>query len=119
MKTKHTFVVRCRDKSIGRVEGDTFKKRVHRARHFFRAVGGYAIQAEVLDDLLKRGIKCIEIRETDTGNTYRAPLHSFLTHGVRFDAGHGEQVCLPLRYFEREDDAQITLFDLLPEGVTA
>jgi len=111
--------VKYKKRLIGFIVGDVFEKPVVRSRHFFRAVGGYAIQAEVLDDLLKRGIKCIEIRETDTGNTYRAPLHSFLTHGVRFDAGHGEQVCLPLRYFEREDDAQITLFDLLPEGVTA
>lgn len=118
MKTKHTFVVKYRNKRIGRVEGDTLKKRVTRSRHFYRAVGGYAIQAAVVDDLLRHGVRWVEITERDTGATYRAPLRRFVTDGVRINAGHGDQMCLPLDRFEREANPQISIFELFEEVTT-
>lgn len=84
---------------VGRVDGDTFLKRVSGSRHMLRRPRGWAIDADTLADLLTWGIKDVRVTDTDTGTTYVARLDEFTRHGVPFDRGYGPQVVLPLGYW--------------------
>ncbi|CAB3391657.1 hypothetical protein [Kyrpidia spormannii] len=102
--------VRWQGKVVGTVYGRTFYKSVTRKVHFFRKGGGYAIQAPVLRSLMERGITYVEIVEKDTGNLYRTTVKEYWTLGIPFDEGHGEQIVLDLRYFDKVERPQLALF---------
>ncbi|MBE3563856.1 MAG: hypothetical protein IMX05_09105 [Hydrogenibacillus schlegelii] len=93
------YIVGNREKVWGVVHGDTYYRRVNRARHFYRRLGGYAIQREAVLRMLANGVKKVRIHELDTGRRYVAPLVAFITYGELINDGHGEQWVLPLNRF--------------------
>ncbi|GGJ03038.1 hypothetical protein GCM10010885_10410 [Alicyclobacillus cellulosilyticus] len=109
MKKRNARPVRWQGKTVGRVAGQTFVKNVVRARHLLRAVGGYAIQAPILEDLHARGVREVRVHEMDTGNVYWTTLETFRTKGKRVNFGHGPQVALPLEHWQCERSAQLSL----------
>jgi len=94
------YIIGNREKVWGVVHGDTYYRRVNRAKHFYRRLGGYAIQRDAVLRILENGVKKVHIHELDTGQQYVAPLVAFITQGELIDDGHGEQLVLPLNWFK-------------------
>jgi hypothetical protein len=88
------------EKIVGFIEGDTFKKKVKRKKHYHERFGAYAIQKSLIRTLQKHNVKFVEIFETDTGNIHKTPLSNFLKYTFERDFGHGPQLFLPLKYFD-------------------
>lgn len=97
-------------KTYGVVIGDTFHKRVDSRIHRFRKLNAYGIQQNVLDFLQDNGVQFVQVEETDTGNIYLAALADYIRRGVPIDEGHGQQVMLPLKYFEHVKSPHLAMF---------
>lgn len=108
MKTKSVRVVH-NGRMVGVIEGNTFTKSVERRIHFFRKLQGYAIDKAVISRLPQKGVRFVVVKEKDTGDTYRVPLAEYLEHGIPLNHGFGEQIVLPLSYFERQESRQLSL----------
>ena len=81
---------------VGRVEGDTFKKRLRSTVHQLRRPPAWACDVDALDAAQAEGATRVEIFDLDTGRTFSADLTDFYRHGVRVSRGHGVQLALPL-----------------------
>ena len=81
---------------VGRVEGDTFKKRLRSTVHMLRRPPAWAADLDTLDQAQAAGATRVEIKDLDTGKVYAADLADFYRHGVRVTRGHGVQLALVL-----------------------
>lgn len=97
-------------KTFGIVVGETFYKRVDSHIHRFRKLNAYGIQQNILDFLQDKGVQAVQVEETDTGDIYRATLADYIRRGVPIDEGYGQQVMLPLKYFEHVNSMQLAMF---------
>ncbi|MHB9023970.1 MAG: hypothetical protein ACYC7E_07295 [Armatimonadota bacterium] len=78
--------------------------------HILRTPPAIAIQADALDMLEKRG--CIRIRaEVIGGDTLLASFADFRDHALYLDRGYGAQYALPLARWQKEGNAQFSLFE--------
>ncbi|MCL6442802.1 MAG: hypothetical protein K6T83_04975 [Alicyclobacillus sp.] len=101
--------VRWRGRVIGEIDGNVFLTKRKRATHYVRALHGYAIQTEVFEDLLTRGVRLIRVEETDTNTVWETSIDTFNEHAVRFDYGHGPQLALHERFWTIRPEGQLTL----------
>lgn len=83
---------------VGTLEGDTFivKKGT---KHYMVKEQGYGIQQDVLGDLASAGCKNI-VLETKT-KTIRTKLQDWIKHGTVKNYGHGNQVFLKKKIYEK------------------
>lgn len=81
---------------VGRVEGDTFKKRLRSTVHQLRQPPAWACDVDALDWARAAGASRVEIFDRDTGRIFSADLADFYRYGVRVTRGHGDQLALPL-----------------------
>ena len=88
---------------VGELDFDTgtLIKQVNRAKHYFRLVKGYAIQAEAFTQLKRLKASGIEIDETDTGQRLYAPLEVWEESGGIWNGLNGRQRTLSEKYFEK------------------
>lgn len=84
---------------VGRVEGDTFKKRLRSTIHQLRRPPAWAADLDTLDQAQAAGATRVEIKDLDTGKVYTADLADFYRHGVRVTRGHGVQLALVLGHW--------------------
>lgn len=91
-----TPIYRTDGRPVGRVEGDTFKKRARSTLHQLRRPPAWACDLDALDQAQAAGAARVEIFDQDTGRTFSADLADFYRHGVRVTRGHGVQLALPL-----------------------
>jgi hypothetical protein len=82
----------------GYVDKDTFLRDVNSTRHFMKVVGGYGVQEIAFEELEKRGIKNVLIRETDTKKNWFSKLSDWIDHGKVGDYGHGKQRFLGMKH---------------------
>ncbi|WP_067929670.1 hypothetical protein [Alicyclobacillus shizuokensis] len=106
---KHVEKIVWHGKPVGEVRGRMFIKHVRRRDHFLRFVGGYAIQLSIYEKLKGQGIELVEVYESDTGNTLTASLADFERHGRLVNLGHGEQICLAERFWNKKAAGQMVL----------
>lgn len=87
-----------KDKEVfcGYIEGDTFYREV-KNEHYMIKENGYGEQADVLQKLLKNGVKKIRIK-TKNGTLHESDLKDWVLKGKRKKYGHGNQVFLPVEY---------------------
>lgn len=81
---------------VGRVEGDTFKKRLRSTVHQLRRPPAWAADLDTLDQAQAVGATRVEIKDLDTGRIFSADLADFYRYGVRVTRGHGVQLALVL-----------------------
>lgn len=81
---------------VGRVVGDVFRKRARSTVHMLRQPRAWAADVDTLDAAQDAGAAWVEIKDLDTGATYRAELADFYRRGVTVRRGHGDQLALPL-----------------------
>ncbi|WP_067936866.1 hypothetical protein [Alicyclobacillus kakegawensis] len=97
---------------IGDIQGTTFRKEVHSTKHRLHRVAGgaYAVQTELLPFLKEHDVRIINVHEIDTGATWSTSINMFERHAVSIEFGtHGQQLALPLQYWERVTPGQTTL----------
>lgn len=86
-------------RKTGVVKGDTYYRTL-KANHFLKFPEvSIAVSLDVLDQLHALKVKALEFRNGETGTVYRCSLEHFVTNGVRFNRGFGNQVSLPLTGF--------------------
>jgi len=96
---------------VGQFEGDTATFPVRRSKHYFRYVGGYTLDA----DLVRRlPADCARIvfDDQELGLSFRADLMDFLAAAVPVEFGFGEKLCAPDSIYESMGAQQIPLFQL-------
>lgn len=119
--TTSQAVYNVKGQVVGRIEADTLTKTARAGAHMLQRPPAWAWDAPILAQAEAAGCIWTEITDLDSGKVYRASLADFRRHGVRFDRGHGEQVALPLAYWQvrrkgEQAAAQLSLLDLLGGG---
>lgn len=109
-------VVRVGNRVVGSydIQSRVFRKTVKRSKHFLWKFKAWGIDATVFDALVKKGCLRIDIRETEAGDVFSAPLELWERESRRENLGHGLQVFLreaimPERIIAG-DDGQPTLW---------
>ena len=107
--------IEAEGKKIGQVVNRDGKqwlvKRVRRDKHLFRALQGYGVDANAIDDWAP-SLDGIVVIEEDTHDTYVVGMETFLTMSVERDYGYGRQYILPQIYWKASATAdQLELFD--------
>ena len=88
-----------RDKPIGYVSGQFFRKTIVGSKHMLRSPKAIAFELCTLDDAEKAGATHVSITDSETGRTYCAPIATVRRYGFPVVRGHGRQVALPLDYY--------------------
>jgi len=81
---------------VGSIEGDTLRKRVYGSRHMLRTPRAWAVDADILTNAQKAGVRFVEVVDKESGTTYRTSLDRFFHFGFQLNRGFGLQVALPL-----------------------
>lgn len=95
--TKAVPVFRSDGRPVGEIVGDVLRKNAHR-RHMLQRPAAWGWDVDILDAAEWFGARFTEI-ECD-GRVWRASLADFRRHGVRVNRGYGEQVALPLSFWQ-------------------
>ena len=88
---------------IGWSEKDAICKRVNASKHMLRTPRGWAWDVFVLERANCDGFNKSIIYEMENDLVYQANLEDFWRHGVPINRGYGEQICLPLKYWQVSD----------------
>lgn len=86
-------------KSVGRLFGDEAEFPVRRSRHFFRAIGGYSLDAAVIAELQRRGVRLVAFKDKELGERYAVALSTFIAHAQRINYGFGDKLACPERFY--------------------
>lgn len=82
------------------VKTATLVKYVIGSRHKLLQPPAWALDVDVLKQAESLGAKMVEIRDTESGLTYRAPIERLRQKGFYFDRGYGQQIALKLAFWE-------------------
>ena len=82
----------------GYTDGDMFIRNVHSIKHFMRVTGGYGIQEVGFQEILKRGIEKVLMKETDTKKQWASNIKAWKDNSRVADYGNGKQRFLSLKY---------------------
>jgi hypothetical protein len=91
--------VKIHGRVVGKIDGSNLQKRVWYSKHFNRMYSGWAWDVSVIEIAERKGVTTVEVIDDENGWVYQAMLNEFRDHGVYFDWGWGEQVCLPLKFW--------------------
>lgn len=91
-------------RTIGKLTTDdrVFHKRVRGSKHMLREPIGWSIDSDVIYILEKLGCSEIEIFDVESGITYTVDFTEFLAIAIPINRGYGEQLALPLTYWQYE-----------------
>lgn len=93
-------------KIIGWVESDSLNKNISSSKHMLLKPKGIAWDFSVLERARKENLKRIYVHDKETGNEYEATLEDIFHYGVRINRGFGEQIVLPLKYWQKKVKGQ-------------
>ncbi|MFN8469337.1 MAG: hypothetical protein U0X20_27520 [Caldilineaceae bacterium] len=85
-----------RDKPIGYVSGQFFRKTITGTRHMLRTPRAIAFDRSTLDDAEKAGATHVSVTDCETGKVYCAPIADVRRYGFPVPRGHGNQIGLAL-----------------------
>lgn len=92
-------------KVVGMIFGQELVKVAQGSKHMLRSPKAWAFDARALAAARDLGVTTVRVEDTETGRVYRADLSAIYTHGYSFDRGFGEQIALPLTYWQLEGQA--------------
>jgi hypothetical protein len=84
---------------VGIVDGDTFSKRVHSARHFLKYPPGIASSLDAICEAAKAGAVHLLLHDEDTQTQFKTTVNHLLQTGENLNRKHGAQLFLPLIHF--------------------
>ena len=91
------------NKNIGLVDKEhkLFIKEVSRAKHLFKKMQAWGIDARVFEKLIERGYDVV-VHDRDTNGRYRQSAKVIKEKGTYLHfKGHGAQIFLPLEMWEK------------------
>ncbi len=92
---------------VGTVEDGVFFKRIHGSRHFLRKPKAISFDTDTIKQAQAAGAQHVEILDLEDGKLYRATILLILEKGIRLNRGFGDQIALPLSYWNVEQTNQI------------
>jgi hypothetical protein len=106
-----TVIFATNGRGVGRVVGDTFKKRFKFSTGALHHPPALAFDMDSLKQAELAGAISIEVVDKETGRTFEAPLSLVWSKGFELNRGFGEQRALPMKYFHvKGEPAQLCLF---------
>ena len=93
--------VKIEGRKLGEVRGKFYYRQIYGSRHFLRQPLAIAYLIESLKQAGEMGARVAVVTDRETGVTYRATFETIRAHGVRVSRGYGEQIALPLEFWER------------------
>src|SRR3990167_11459106 len=94
------MIIKYRDRMVGKLEDGVFTKNVRRSKHFMKIFNGWGIQSSVFNGIESR-CKEIVINDTESNLIYKTNTKTYREHGILKDMGHGMQIFLDEKYFEK------------------
>lgn len=85
---------------VGRITKGTLRKNVKASKHMLHSPLGWAWDVSIIELAQLFGVVNVVIYDQEQDITYQAPLESYIKFGVKFNRGYGEQICLPLRFWQ-------------------
>lgn len=107
-------------KAVGRLFGSAAAFKVKRSRHFFRALGGYSLDAAIVEELGRRAVKMIEFRDSELRETFKISVPSFVAHARPTpDYGYGSKLVCHERFYQDDggDDLLPGMIPMVPAPV--
>jgi putative cell wall-binding protein len=83
----------------GEVIGEALFRWV-KPEHFMRVVQGYGIQEVAFQEVVRKGIKTIILKETNTNQRWEASIKIWLENSKIMDFGYGKQRFLSLKFMK-------------------
>ncbi|NLG97114.1 MAG: hypothetical protein GX491_07115 [Chloroflexi bacterium] len=105
-------VYRSDGRIIGQLQGDTLVKKVTGSRHMLRTPKAWTVDVVAAEQAKRAGARYIEIRDRESGITYRVSLDRFIRYGIRLDRGYGAQIALPLEKWTVMNPGDLTGWQL-------
>jgi len=93
-------VFRADGKAVGYISGDTLYKAAIAGSHMMRKPPGWAWDTCIIDQAVRQGVTLVKIYDGETRITYLARIQEFYDYGIYLNRGYGEQICLPLKYWQ-------------------
>lgn len=88
-------------------EDGNYRKNVDSRKHKLRIMDAYGIDEDIVQELIKEGVKEIRIRETDTGVILSTSMENYMEHSVTRNF-ESLQRFLSKKYFETNENALLT-----------
>jgi len=89
------------NKTVGEIRGKEYRSLRVGSKHKMRIYGGsWGIDKSILDSLVSKKCESIRIADSETKEIFSVTVEKFAEKGIKADYGHGEQVFLPVKYFE-------------------
>ena len=85
----------------GVVFGDTLRKTIQGSKHLLRIPPAIAFEVEVVEAAQRKGVRRLEVVDTEGAVTYDAPLSDFLAYSFKLNRKFGEQRALPLERWRK------------------
>lgn len=92
--------------------GRELRKDVRLSDHLYRADDSWALDAYAVQVAADKGAQTVHVVDTETSTSYRTDLPHFLSQAVRRDLGHGAQLFLRRRLWEKSVPGQLNLLSL-------
>jgi len=83
-------------KTIGRIEGNRFRKQIAGSRHMLQRPPAIAIDAEAYEQQIRPKVEFLEVVDTETGTVYQVSVGRFDQLKKPIDRGWGRQYYLAL-----------------------
>lgn len=93
-------------KVVGYTEGQTLHKTVKGDKHMLQKPHGWAWDTDILAEAARRDVISVEIYDRESSNTYIATIQAFWDFGVGLNRGFGDQICLPIKYWQIDRPGQ-------------
>jgi translation initiation factor IF-1 len=92
---------------VGSVKNGIFFKRIHGSRHFLRKPLAISFDNNTITEAQEAGATRVEILNLEDGKVYLATIAHILEKGIRINRGFGDQVALPLSYWQVKQTGKI------------
>lgn len=89
---------------VGEEQGDVFVKWVSKRKHFYHQGQSWCFDVSTHIDATRYGALWVELREEDSGLTYRTVIDTIYEKGDDVDEVYGIQIGLYLKYWSRGDE---------------
>jgi hypothetical protein len=83
-------------KIVGHITDRILRKKVKASKHLMKVLNGYGWDTRILEEDFDE----VQILDTENEIMYVSRKEDWLTHGIRKNFNHGDQIILPLRHHE-------------------
>jgi len=94
-KSSNSTPIRAGGHVVGKVERDTFYKKVDGSRHFLRVPQAICFDEISLREAERAGAVHVVVTDRESGRAYHASIQHVWDNGFKVNRGFGNQIALP------------------------